>query len=52
MFQGCGIQALDIKKLQEYGFHTIEAIAYTPRKALEKIKGISENKAEKIIVSL
>ncbi|OTF75732.1 DNA repair protein RAD51-like protein [Euroglyphus maynei] len=47
--EGFGIQAQDIKKLQEYGFHTIEAIAYTPRKALEKIKGISENKAEKII---
>ncbi|KAH9497927.1 recombinase rad51, variant 4 [Dermatophagoides farinae] len=47
--EGCGIQAQDIKKLQENGYHTIEAIAYTPRKALEKIKGISEQKAEKIL---
>lgn len=41
----------DIKKLQEAGYHTVESIAYTPKKGLEKIKGISEQKAEKIIVS-
>ena len=46
-----GITAGDIKKLEEAGLHTIEAIAYTPRKALLAIKGISDQKAEKILVS-
>lgn len=47
--QGNGITAGDIKKLQENGFHTVEAIAYTPRKALIAIKGISEAKADKLV---
>ncbi len=46
-----GITPGDIKKLEEAGLHTIEAIAYTPRKALLAIKGISDAKAEKILVS-
>lgn len=46
-----GITAADIKKLQEAGLHTIEAIAYTPRKHLLNIKGISEAKADKILVN-
>ena len=37
------------KKLIDAGFHTVESIAYTPKKALVGIKGISEAKAEKII---
>lgn len=45
-----GITAGDIKKLEEAGLHTIEAIAYTPKKVLLAIKGISEQKAEKILV--
>lgn len=45
-----GITAGDIKKLQEAGLHTIEAIAYTPRKQLLNIKGISEAKADKILL--
>ncbi|KPL98948.1 DNA repair protein RAD51-like protein [Sarcoptes scabiei] len=49
--EGCGIHPQDIKKLQESGHYTVESVAYTPRKALEKIKGISEQKAEKIIVA-
>ena len=31
------------------GFHTVESIAYTPKKALLAIKGISEAKADKIL---
>ena len=46
-----GIANQDIKKLQEAGHHTVESVAYVPRKSLEKIRGISEIKAEKIIVS-
>ena len=44
-----GINAQDIKKLTDAGLHTVEAVAYTPKKNLMAIKGISEQKAEKII---
>lgn len=50
--QQCGISASDIKKLGEAGFHTIEAVAYAPKKELLNIKGISEAKADKILVSI
>lgn len=39
-----------MKKLEEAGFHTVEAVAYAPKKELINIKGISEAKAEKILV--
>jgi hypothetical protein len=44
-----GINAGDIKKLEEAGFHTVEAIAFTPKKHLVTVKGLSENKVDKII---
>lgn len=44
-----GISATDIKKLSEAGFYTVESLAYTPKKTLLAIKGISEAKADKII---
>ncbi|KAJ3070210.1 recombinase rad51 [Podochytrium sp. JEL0797] len=44
-----GIQATDIKKLCDAGFYTVEAVAFTPRKALMAIKGFSEQKADKIL---
>jgi len=47
--EGQGITAADIKKLQEAGFHTIESIAFTMKKHLITIKGISEAKADKIL---
>lgn len=47
--EGNGITAADIKKLEESGFHTVESVAYTPKKVLIQIKGISEAKADKII---
>ncbi|OBZ78562.1 hypothetical protein A0H81_01022 [Grifola frondosa] len=47
--QEAGINAQDIKKLTETGLHTVEAVAYTPKKALMQIKGISEQKADKIL---
>lgn len=46
--EGNGITIQDIKKLKSEGFHTVESIAYTPRRALIAVKGISEAKAEKI----
>ncbi|XP_066239797.1 DNA repair protein RAD51 homolog 1-like [Saccopteryx leptura] len=45
----CGINASDVKKLEEAGFHTVEAVAYAPKKELINIKGISEAKADKIL---
>lgn len=47
--QEAGIHIQDIKKLTEAGFHTVEAVAYTSKKNLISIKGISEQKAEKIL---
>nr|CAB3490338.1 unnamed protein product [Digitaria exilis] len=47
--QASGIAALDVKKLKDSGLHTVEAVAYTPRKDLVQIKGISEAKVDKII---
>eukprot|EP00759_Apiculatamorpha_spiralis_P008052 PhF_6_TR15051/c1_g1_i4/m.23631/K04482/RAD51; DNA repair protein RAD51 len=43
-----GIAGGDIKRLIESGFHTVESIAYAPRKALLNVKGISEAKADKL----
>lgn len=49
-FQGNGITSGDIKKLAEAGFHTVEAVAFAPIKHLVAIKGISEAKADKILL--
>lgn len=43
-----GISSMDCKKLQESGFYTVESVVYAPRKKLIDIKGISEQKADKI----
>lgn len=45
-----GITDGDVKKLQDAGLHTIEAVAYTPKKMLLSIKGISDAKADKILM--
>ncbi|KAJ8673832.1 hypothetical protein QAD02_005094 [Eretmocerus hayati] len=47
--EGNGITAADIKKLEEAGYYTVESVAYTNKKTLMTIKGISEGKADKII---
>ena len=44
-----GIAEGDIKKLTEAGYHTVEAVAFTPRKALILVKGLSEAKLDKIL---
>ncbi|EGC35484.1 hypothetical protein DICPUDRAFT_78805 [Dictyostelium purpureum] len=44
-----GIQAADIKKLQEQGLNTVQAVAFSTKKTLCSIKGISEQKAEKLL---
>ncbi|OXA42706.1 DNA repair protein RAD51 homolog 1 [Folsomia candida] len=48
--EGNGITSGDIKKLQEAGFHTVESVAYAPKKALIAVKGISETKADKLLI--
>jgi DNA repair protein RAD51 len=49
ILQDSGINNNDIKKLVEAGFNSLESIAYTPKKNLVVIKGLSEIKVEKII---
>ncbi|GAB0087530.1 DNA repair protein RAD51 homolog [Sergentomyia squamirostris] len=44
-----GITPGDVKKLQEAGFYTVEAVAYALKKNLLAVKGISEAKADKLI---
>jgi len=43
------IGAGDVKKLQAAGFHTVEAVAYATMKNLTAIKGLSEQKASKLL---
>ena len=47
--QEAGISASDTDKLIKAGYHTVEAVAFTPKKQLLTIKGISEAKADKIL---
>ncbi|KAL0637494.1 RecA recombinase Rhp51 [Maublancomyces gigas] len=47
--EGNGISARDIKAVIEAGYNTVEAVAYTPKRHLLTIKGISEAKADKLI---
>ena len=43
-----GISATDIKKLKDYGLHTVADIQHTTTKAMLNIKGLSEAKVMKI----
>lgn len=47
--QEFGISSSDCKKLAEAGYYTIESIAFTPKRILATVKGISEAKADKIL---
>ena len=49
LFQAQGIPMADLKKVKEAGVYTIEGIAYMSKKQLIVIKGISEQKAEKLL---
>lgn len=48
---GNGINQKDLDRLMEAGYCTVESIAYTPKKTLCTIKGISEQKADKLIMA-
>ncbi|XP_003747001.1 DNA repair protein RAD51 homolog B [Galendromus occidentalis] len=47
--EGNGVTAGDLQKLREAGLHTVPAVAYTTKKQLLAIKGISEAKADKLM---
>ena len=44
-----GLTKRDIQLIVDGGYNTVESVAYTPRRILEQIKGISEQKATKIL---
>lgn len=46
--QESGIGASDVKKLVDAGVHTVEGLARASRKQLAQIKGLSEQKVEKL----
>ncbi|CAM6123353.1 unnamed protein product [Calypogeia fissa] len=46
---GLGINAGDVKKLQDAGIYTINGLMMCTRKTLGNIKGLSDNKVDKII---
>lgn len=48
--EGSGVSSNDVKKLEEAGMHTVESVAYSTKKELCAVKGISEAKADKILV--
>ena len=43
-----GIAANDVKRLEEAGFKSLEAISYVLKKSITNIKGLTEAKADKI----
>lgn len=49
VLENYGVAGSDIKKLMEAGFFTVESVAFAPKKNILAVKGISENKAEKIM---
>lgn len=44
-----GLTKRDIQLIVDGGYNTVESVAYTPRRILEQIKGISEQKATKVL---
>lgn len=49
--QEFGLSSNDCQKLYDAGYCTVESVAFTPRKALLAVKGISEGKADKILAA-
>lgn len=47
--QDAGINAADLKKLKDAGFNTSQSVVFAMRKDLLSIKGLSDQKVEKII---
>lgn len=47
-----GISASDVKKLKEAGLLTLESVAYSTKKKLLSVRGISETKADKLLTEV
>lgn len=47
--QAHGFTSGEIKKLQDAGYFSIQSIAFATKKDLCTVKGISENKADKLL---
>lgn len=45
-----GVSASDVKKLQEAGYFTVESVAFATKKTLLGVKGVSEVKADKMLM--
>jgi DNA repair protein RAD51 len=45
-----GLSKRDIQLFLDGGYNTVESVAYTPKMVLERIKGVSEQKATKILI--
>lgn len=49
LLENSDISERDVKNLKTAGFHTVESVAYATRKMLCEVKGISEQKADKLL---
>lgn len=49
LLENSDISERDIKNLKGAGFHTVESVAYATRKMLCEVKGVSEQKADKLL---
>jgi DNA repair protein RAD51 len=49
--QGAGITTKDVAILKSQGLYSVESVAHMPKKHLLAIKGISEQKAEKLLLA-
>ena len=47
-----GVSASDVKKLKEAGLLTVESVAYSTKKKLLSVRGISETKADKLLTEV
>ena len=49
LLENSDISDRDVKNLKQCGFHTVESIAYATKKMLCEVKGVSEQKADKLL---
>lgn len=49
LLENSDISERDVKNLKTSGFHTVESVAYATRRMLCEVKGISEQKADKLL---
>lgn len=49
LLEGDDITDRDVKNLRISGFHTVESVAYATKKMLCEVKGVSEQKADKLL---